>query len=69
VHWIVEGKADSEMSNPVVLAERDAAQEWVATVNGSSVVSQRWAYVLASESVVAASGSWAALKTAAQTFA
>jgi len=68
VHWIVEGKADSEMVNPVVLTKRNAAQEWVSTVNGSPVVSQRWAYLLASESVVAASGSWAALKTAAQTF-
>lgn len=68
VHWIVEGKSDSEVASPIVLAKRDAAREWVATVNGSPVVSQRWGYLLASESVIAAAGSWTALLTAAQTF-
>lgn len=68
VHWIIEGKSDTEVSSPTVLLKRDAAQEWVSTVNGSPVVSQRWAYLLASESVIAASTSWAALKTAGQTF-
>jgi type III restriction enzyme len=68
VHWIIEGKSDSETSSPTALLKRDAAQEWVSTVNGAAVVSQRWAYLLASESLVTASTSWAALKTAAQTF-
>ena len=68
-HWIVEGKSDAEVANPVVLAKRDAAREWVSTVNGSPVVSQRWGYLLASESVIAAASSWGALKTASQTFA
>lgn len=68
VHWVVEGKSDVDMTNPVVLAKRDAAHNWVAVVNASPNVAQRWAYVLASESVIAASGSWAALKNGAATF-
>lgn len=69
VHWVVEGKSDIEVAGPVVLAKRDAARDWVATVNGASVVSQKWGYLLASESVIAAASSWSALKTAAQAFA
>jgi type III restriction enzyme len=68
VHWVVEGKADIEVTSPVVLAKRDASRDWVATVNGASVVSQKWGYLLASESVIAAASSWSALKTAAQAF-
>jgi len=68
-HWIIEGKSDSEVASPVVLAKRDAAKAWVATVNHSSIVAQKWGYVLASESVIAASSTWTALKTAGQTFA
>jgi type III restriction enzyme len=51
VHWIVEGKRDSEMTSPVVVAKRDAAAAWVKTVNGSDEVHETWAYLLASESV------------------
>jgi type III restriction enzyme len=66
-HWLVEGKSDAEVASPTVLMKRDAAQEWVATVNGSPAVSQRWGYVLASESVIASTSTWGALKNAAQT--
>lgn len=68
VHWIVEGKSDSEMTSQVVLAKRDAAIAWVTVVNASQNVSQRWGYLLASESVIAAASSWNALKTAAGSF-
>ena len=68
VHWIVEGKRDSEMTSPVVVAKRDAAAAWVGTVNGSDEVHETWAYLLASESVCSAAGSWEAIKSGAQVF-
>jgi type III restriction enzyme len=67
-HWIVEGKSDVEMTSQVVLAKRDAAIAWVTAVNASQNVSQRWGYILASESVISSSSSWNALKTAAGAF-
>jgi type III restriction enzyme len=67
-HWIVEGKSDAEMNSPIVLAKRDAATAWVAAVNSSQNVIQRWGYILASESVIASASSWNALKTAAGAF-
>jgi type III restriction enzyme len=68
VHWIVEGKSDAEMTSQVVLAKRDAAIAWVTAVNVSQNVSQRWGYLLASESVIASASSWNALKTATGAF-
>jgi type III restriction enzyme len=68
VHWIVEGKRNDEVNSPVVLAKRDAAVAWVSTVNASTNVSQRWGYLLATESVIAAASSWNALKTATGAF-
>jgi type III restriction enzyme len=68
VHWVVEGKSDSEMTSQVVLAKRDAAIAWVTTVNASQNVPQRWGYLLASESVIAAASSWNALKIASGSF-
>ena len=56
------------MTDPVVLAKRDAAAEWVGTVNSHDDVHDTWVYLLASETVVKNSGTWAALKAAAQTF-
>ena len=67
-HWIVEGKRDDEMTSAVVLAKRDAALAWVRAVNASASVSQRWGYLLASESVIASAASWNALKTATAAF-
>lgn len=66
VHWVVEGKRDSEMNSPIVIAKRDAAAAWVNTVNASDEVHETWAYMLASESVCSAASSWAALKSGAQ---
>jgi len=68
VHWIVEGKRDGEMTSPVVTAKREAAAAWVITVNGSDEVHETWAYLLASESVCSAAGSWEALKSGGQVY-
>ncbi|MEA5116472.1 MAG: DEAD/DEAH box helicase family protein [Propionicimonas sp.] len=68
MHWIVEGKRDSEMESPVVQAKRNAARDWITTVNTDSAVSDQWGYLLASESVVAAASSWLALRRGAQTY-
>lgn len=65
VHWIVEGKSDTEMNSPIVVAKRDAAKAWVATVNASPNVAQKWGYILASESVIASASNWNALKNGA----
>ncbi len=67
-YWIVEGKADSEMSNPIVLAKQEAARIWVATVNASDSVHDKWAYLLASESVTANATSWSALRSGGQQY-
>jgi type III restriction enzyme len=67
-YWIVEGKADGEMTSPVVIAKRDAAREWVKTVNASDSVHDKWAYLLASESVIGSAGSWAALRNGGQAY-
>lgn len=69
VNWIIEGKRDSEMTSAVVEAKRDAARDWLRSVNEDSAVSDHWGYLLASESVVANSSSWFALRRGAQTFA
>lgn len=68
VHWIVEGKRDSDVTSAVVEAKRDAAREWLRAVNEDTAVADHWGYLLASESVVANSSSWLALRRGAQTF-
>ncbi|MEO3892696.1 DEAD/DEAH box helicase family protein [Nonomuraea sp. B5E05] len=67
-YWIVEGKSDSDMTSARVIAKRDAARAWIATVNASDNVHDRWGYLLASESVIASASTWAALKSGAQTY-
>lgn len=67
-HWVVEGKRDSEMESLVVQAKRNAAREWVATVNSDDAVSDSWGYLLASESVVSSASSWLALRRGAQVY-
>jgi len=66
VYWLVEGKADKDLTTPEVLAKRDAAHAWVSSVNGATNISQKWGYVLASESVIAGATSWLELKAGAQ---
>lgn len=68
VHWIVEGKRDTEMTSPIVIAKCDAAAAWVKTVNASDEVHETWAYLLASESVCAAASAWEAVKAGGQVF-
>ncbi|MDP3890498.1 DEAD/DEAH box helicase [Nocardioides sp.] len=60
-HWVLEGKADSEMTDPVVIAKADAAAEWVRTVNASPVIQTRWAYALASETAIKSASGWSQL--------
>lgn len=68
VHWVVEGKADSEMTDMTVMAKRDAAQTWVNTVNSSNKVAHQWGYLLASESTIKNAANWHALRAAAQVY-
>jgi type III restriction enzyme len=67
--WILEGKADDQITSENVLAKRDAAHRWLQTVNNAPNVHDKWAYMLASESAIKnARGSWANLRAAAQTY-
>jgi type III restriction enzyme len=68
VHWVVEGKADGEMSDVTVLAKRDAAKDWLGVVNNSGVSDTKWAYILASESVIGNAADWTSLLAASQVF-
>jgi type III restriction enzyme len=67
-HYIVEGKAASEMTDPIVLAKRDAAANWVSTVNASTSVSVKWAYVLCSETAVGSASDWPSLLAASSVY-
>ncbi|MET3718345.1 DEAD/DEAH box helicase family protein [Arthrobacter sp. UYEF21] len=61
VYWLVEGKADTEMHSPDVIAKRDAAMDWVAAVNDSGAFGV-WRYMICSESSIRNSaGGWTAL--------
>lgn len=66
--WVIEGKADTEMTSDTVIAKRDAARAWINTVNADPNVHQKWGYILASESVIASASTWQALRAGAQTF-
>jgi type III restriction enzyme len=67
VYWIVEGKADSEMSDVTVLAKRDAAVAWIDVVKSSGSVGQKWGYVLVSESAIGNASDWRAVLAASFT--
>ncbi len=67
VHWVVEGKADGEMSDVTVLAKRDAAAAWIDAVKSSGSVKQSWGYVLASESTIGNASDWRAVLAASYT--
>ncbi|GAB3033823.1 hypothetical protein GCM10027052_09070 [Parafrigoribacterium mesophilum] len=63
--WIVEVKADNQMTTESVQRKRNAAKKWSNYVNTSPAFSAgpKWHYVLVSESDVRdANGSWAALR-------
>jgi type III restriction enzyme len=61
--WVVEVKADNQMSNEEVLAKREAAKRWVNAVNDSGQVHDTWHYLLvAQRDIRDAKGSWPALR-------
>jgi type III restriction enzyme len=66
-HWVVEAKADSEMSDVIVLAKRDAAVAWVNVVNASGTCPDKWGYVLTAESAIGNAPDWASLLAASFT--
>lgn len=60
-YWIVETKADKDMSSDVVQEKRHAAKSWANTVTGSGQFGE-WKYLLISETDLdLAKGSWSAL--------
>ena len=62
-HWVVEVKMDKEMASADVKGKREAARRWANYVNADEKVSEKWRYLLVSESDVdTAKGSWSALK-------
>lgn len=56
------------MNSPIVIAKREAARAWVGTVNASDSVHDKWAYLLASETVTSAANGWVALKIAGEAY-
>lgn len=66
-NWVVEVKSDKDMGAPDVQAKREAALRWANHVSADPLVGVQWRYLLVSESdVVAAKGSWHALRHLAQ---
>ncbi|MGE9781967.1 DEAD/DEAH box helicase [Janibacter sp. G368] len=66
VHWVLEAKADSEMTDAIVVAKADAASQWVRTVNASPAVGPHWAYALVSETAIRSAAGWRQLLAAAR---
>ena len=65
--WLIEVKADKDMSSKAVQEKRSAAKQWANYVNGSGLVPGKWAYILASESnIETANGSWKTLAALAE---
>lgn len=66
VHWVVEGKADSEMNDQVVLDKESAAAGWVRAVNADPAIQPQWAYALCSETAIRSAANWRMLLAAAR---
>jgi type III restriction enzyme len=47
--WVIEAKADRDLLTENVQAKRRAAQEWANLVNADEQVTERWGYLLVSE--------------------
>jgi type III restriction enzyme len=64
VHWVVEVKADNEMTSEQVQAKRLAAQQWANHVSADPKLNgMTWRYLLVRQTDVEASkGNWQALK-------
>jgi type III restriction enzyme len=65
--WVIEAKADRDLATENVQAKRRAAREWASLVNADERVSERWGYLLVSETDLRqAKDDWRALVHAAQ---
>lgn len=63
IGWLVETKADKDMTSEEVIAKRRAARRWANTANSSPDVDVFWKYLLVGEQDVEdAQGSWEFLK-------
>ncbi|MEU2900581.1 DEAD/DEAH box helicase family protein [Streptomyces sp. NPDC001273] len=63
IGWLVETKADKDMTSEEVVAKRKAARRWANTANSSPDVDITWRYLLLGEQDVEDSqGSWEFLK-------
>ncbi|MCI4142255.1 DEAD/DEAH box helicase family protein [Streptomyces sp. MMS20-AI2-20] len=63
IGWLVETKADKDMTSAEVIAKRKAARRWANTANSSPDVDITWKYLLVGEQDVEdAQGSWEFLK-------
>ncbi len=61
--WLVETKADRDMTSAEVVAKRRAARRWANTANSSVAVDITWNYLLIGEQDIEdAQGSWEFLK-------
>lgn len=61
--WLVETKADRDISTAEVVDKRKAARRWANVVNSSMAENTTWRYLLLSEQDVAdAKGSWESMK-------
>jgi len=61
--WLVEVKADKDMTSAEVVAKRRAARKWARTANSAQEVDATWSYLLVGEQDIEdALGSWEHLK-------
>jgi type III restriction enzyme len=61
--WLVETKADKDLTSAEVVAKRKAARRWANTANSSPEVTTQWRYLLVGErDIQDAQGSWGFLK-------
>jgi type III restriction enzyme len=59
IGWLVETKADKDMSSAEVVAKRKAARKWANTANSSPEIDKTWKYLLVGEQDIEdAQGSW-----------
>ncbi len=63
VHWLIESKADRDVTNEVVQAKRQQALRWAQHVTDDEQTTATWRYLLVYERDIAtAKGDWGALK-------
>lgn len=61
--WLVETKADKDLTSDEAIAKRKAAKRWANTANSSPDVDTAWSYLLVGEQDVEdAQGSWKFLR-------